>query len=118
LKLSAPQAQRYARHILLDEVGKDGQLRLLGSSVRVVGAGAAAEEAVRYLVAAGVGSLVVAESLLAEHRARWADLNEEVELRSEGEHAHMIDLGSSSSRLEGVRAALGLLVTVAVEGEI
>ena len=117
MKLSSSQAQRYARHILLDEVGSSGQLRLLATSARIEGTGAAAEEAIRYLVAAGVGTLVVSERLLSDHGDAWSDLNDEVAVQTSGECAHTIDLGADDSRLEGVQAALRLLVAVAVEGE-
>ena len=117
MKLSSDQATRYARHVLLDEVGARGQLRLLGTSVEVRGAGAAAEEAVRYLVAAGVGEVVVGADLRKRYAETWADLNPEVQVTSAGECRHLLELGPSDSRLEGVRAALELLVDVGVKGE-
>ena len=115
MKLSVPQTQRYARHILLDEVGVEGQLRLLATSVRVTGSGAAAEEAARYLVGAGVGRLVIDAGLLANHRAAWSDLNDEVVLGSAGQAEHTIEMGLSRSRLEGASAALRVLVAAGVE---
>ena len=39
MELSEEQFERYARHLILDEVGEEGQLRLLQSRVLVVGAG-------------------------------------------------------------------------------
>jgi molybdopterin/thiamine biosynthesis adenylyltransferase len=39
MELTEEQFQRYARHLILDEVGEEGQLRLLSSRVLVVGAG-------------------------------------------------------------------------------
>src|SRR3984893_15369646 len=39
MELSAEQFQRYARHLILDEVGEEGQEKLLQSRVLVVGAG-------------------------------------------------------------------------------
>ena len=115
MRLSPSQAQRYARHVLLDEVGAAGQLRLLSTSVRVAGTGVAAEEAARYLVAAGVGNVLADDALLQEHQASWSGLNGEVELASEGVAEHTVELGESGSRLEGARAALAVLVTVGVE---
>ena len=120
MKLSVSQTQRCARHILLDEVGATGRLRLLGTTVRVEGTDAAGQEAARDLVAGGVGAVVVEAELLAEllaeHGDDWAELNDGVTLRSGGVGAHATHLGRSSSRLERVQAALRVLVAVGVEG--
>lgn len=51
------QIRRYARHILLPEVGGTGQATLLGSRVLVVGAGGLGSPLVLYLAAAGVGTI-------------------------------------------------------------
>lgn len=57
--LSDGQLERYARHVVLEEVGEAGQLRLLKAHVGVVGAGGLGAPVLLYLAAAGVGHLTV-----------------------------------------------------------
>ena len=59
--LSANELERYARHIVLREVGGPGQQALKEASVLVVGAGGLGAPALMYLAAAGVGSLGVVD---------------------------------------------------------
>jgi adenylyltransferase/sulfurtransferase len=55
------QVRRYARHILLPEVGGIGQARLLESKVLVIGAGGLGSPLIMYLAAAGVGTIGVVD---------------------------------------------------------
>jgi adenylyltransferase/sulfurtransferase len=61
VSLTDAQLDRYARHIVLKEIGGAGQARLLGTSVAVIGAGGIGAPAIQYLAAAGVGHLKVIE---------------------------------------------------------
>lgn len=55
------QLLRYSRHILLDELGVDGQERLRSSHALIVGAGGLGCPAALYLASAGVGTLTIAD---------------------------------------------------------
>ena len=61
MELSDEQFHRYARHLILDEVGDEGQEKLLSSKVLVVGAGGLGAPLLMYLAAAGVGTLGIVD---------------------------------------------------------
>ncbi|MBO9711506.1 molybdopterin-synthase adenylyltransferase MoeB [Sphingomonas sp.] len=61
MTLSDAELERYARHIILREIGGGGQLRLKAASVLVVGAGGIGAPAIQYLAAAGVGRLTIVD---------------------------------------------------------
>ena len=59
MNFSEEQINRYARHILLKEVGGEGQQKLLDAKVLVIGAGGLGSPNILYLAAAGVGTIGV-----------------------------------------------------------
>ena len=61
MELTEEQFHRYARHLILDEVGDEGQEKLLTSKVLVVGAGGLGAPLLMYLAAAGVGTLGIVD---------------------------------------------------------
>ena len=65
-EISDEQLMRYARHVVLKEVGEEGQIALLESKVLVVGAGGLGSPALMYLAAAGVGTLGVVDDDVVE----------------------------------------------------
>lgn len=60
-RLNSEELERYARHIIMPEVGREGQERLKDSSVLLVGAGGLGSPAALYLAAAGFGRIGVVD---------------------------------------------------------
>jgi molybdopterin-synthase adenylyltransferase len=61
MALSDEELERYARHIVLREVGGPGQARLRGARVLVIGAGGLGSPVILYLAAAGVGTIGIVD---------------------------------------------------------
>lgn len=59
--LTAEEQERYSRHLMLPEVGPEGQERLRDSRVLIIGAGGLGSPAALYLAAAGVGTIGIAD---------------------------------------------------------
>ncbi len=60
--LGPERSTRYSRHLLIPEVGEEGQLRLLDSRILLIGAGGLGSPASLYLAAAGVGKLGIVDA--------------------------------------------------------
>ena len=61
-KLSPERRARYSRHLLIPEIGEEGQLKLLDSKILLIGAGGLGSPASLYLAAAGVGHLGIIDA--------------------------------------------------------
>ena len=59
--LTAEQRQRYSRHLLIPEIGLEGQMKLLDAKVLLLGAGGLGSPVALYLAAAGVGTLGIVD---------------------------------------------------------
>ncbi|WP_435196080.1 SAMP-activating enzyme E1 [Natronomonas sp. EA1] len=66
LSLDPEQLDRYSRHIIMDEVGPEGQAKLLDARVLCLGAGGLGSPVIQYLAAAGVGTLGIADDDVVE----------------------------------------------------
>ncbi len=62
IDFTSEQLERYSRHILLQDVGVEGQAKLLGAKVLIVGAGGLGAPAALYLAAAGIGTIGIVDS--------------------------------------------------------
>ena len=62
MSLSADETRRYARHLVLKDVGGAGQQRLKAARVAVIGAGGLGSPVIAYLAAAGVGTIGVVDN--------------------------------------------------------
>ena len=60
--LNDAQLKRYARHIILQDIGIEGQLKLLNSKVLIIGAGGLGSPIALYLTATGVGTIGIADA--------------------------------------------------------
>jgi sulfur-carrier protein adenylyltransferase/sulfurtransferase len=64
--MSESQSKRYSRHLLVPEVGEQGQFKLLDSRVLLIGAGGLGSPAAYYLAAAGVGTIGIIDADVVE----------------------------------------------------
>jgi adenylyltransferase/sulfurtransferase len=61
IAMTPEQVQRYSRHIIMDQVGSQGQRKLLASKVLIVGAGGLGSPSAVYLALAGVGTVGIVD---------------------------------------------------------
>src|SRR5215475_1491999 len=93
-ELTEPQIRRYARHIVLAEIGGVGQAQLIAAKVLVVGAGGLGAPLLQYLAAAGIGTLGVID----DDKVDLSNLQRQVIHRT-------ADIGTA--KVESARRALG-----------
>jgi molybdopterin/thiamine biosynthesis adenylyltransferase/rhodanese-related sulfurtransferase len=94
--LTPEKRTRYSRHLLIPEIGEEGQMRLLDSRILLIGAGGLGSPASLYLAAAGVGTLGIVD----------ADIVDETNLQRQV--AHSLDtLGSP--KVDSAKRAINAL---------
>jgi molybdopterin/thiamine biosynthesis adenylyltransferase len=109
--LSDEQLDRYARQIVLKEIGGDGQRKLLAATVAVVGAGGIGGPALLYLAAAGAGALrlIDDDSVTLDNLQRQLLFGASDVGRSKAElAATAVQRLNPELRFEGSKARLGL----------
>lgn len=110
MALSEEQVARYARQILLPQVGGKGQERLLAAVVRLHGTGVAAQEAATYLAAAGLGALILDPEFPAEPRARLGQLGPDLKILMDVKPDRVLSFEAGSQRIDGALQAMEAVV--------
>ena len=100
--LTDPELERYARHIVLREIGGAGQVKLRAASVTVIGAGGIGTPVIQYLAAAGIGKLTIIDDDVVS----VSNLQRQVLYRSD-------DIGASKATL-AARTVIAINPHVAV----
>ncbi len=96
MSLTSTQLERYARHVMLKEIGGPGQQRLLGAHVAIIGAGGLGGPAALYLAAAGVGTI----TLIDDDHVSLSNLQRQVLFSTSEVGAPKVDMGRA--RLTGI----------------
>jgi len=96
MKLTDTQKRRYARNIILPEIGEQGQAKLLASKVLVIGAGGLGSAVITYLAAAGIGTI----GIIDDDRVELSNLNRQI-LHETGDIGR-IKVESAYNRIEEI----------------
>ena len=94
MTLSDDQLERYARHIVLKEIGGAGQVKLAEAHVLLIGAGGIGCPAIQYLAAAGVGKLTV----LDDDQVSLSNLQRQILYGNEDIRRDKVEVASSAAR--------------------
>src|SRR3954451_7315186 len=92
--LTPEQRERYSRHLLIPEIGLEGQMKLLDAKVLLLGAGGLGSPAALYLAAAGVGTLGIVDDDVVD----VSNLQRQVAHTSDRVGVHKVDSAEESIR--------------------
>ncbi len=98
--LNEEDAERYKRHLLITEVGEQGQLKLLKSKVLVVGAGGIGSPVALYLAAAGIGTIGIIDDDIVDK----TNLQRQILHTEKGVNNPKVD--SARERLTAINSAI------------
>jgi sulfur-carrier protein adenylyltransferase/sulfurtransferase len=90
--LTAEQRQRYSRHLVIPEIGLEGQMKLLDAKVLLLGAGGLGSPVALYLAAAGVGTLGIVD----DDEVDLTNLQRQIAHTSDRIGAHKVDSAEQS----------------------
>jgi adenylyltransferase/sulfurtransferase len=95
-ELSAEEISRYSRHLIMPEVGMEGQKKLKAASVLIIGAGGLGSPAGLYLAAAGIGRIGIVDFDVVDHS------NLQRQIMHSTKDVGRSKLASAKERLEGL----------------
>jgi sulfur-carrier protein adenylyltransferase/sulfurtransferase len=101
--LTQSQIARYSRHLLMPEVGEEGQLKLLAAKVLLIGAGGLGSPTAMYLAAAGVGTLGIVDGDTVD----MSNLQRQLLHREESVGLRKVD--SAEATLKGINSEVKII---------
>jgi len=112
--LSDAELERYARQVIMPAIGEDGQKKLLGAKVLVVGAGGLGAPVILYLAAAGIGHITIIDDDLLSR----TDLNRQIIYRDEDVGTAKAQLAAKAAKAVNPDIQISHLVTRLTNGNV
>ena len=112
--LNDADLERYARQVIMPHVGEDGQEKLLGAKVLVVGAGGLGAPVIFYLAAAGIGHITIIDDDMVSR----TDLNRQIIYREEDVGRAKAQLAAQAAHAINPDIQISHLVTRLTEGNV
>lgn len=112
--LNDADLERYARQVIMPHVGEDGQEKLLGAKVLVVGAGGLGAPVIFYLAAAGIGHITIIDDDMVSR----TDLNRQIIYREEDVGRAKAQLAAKAAQAINTDIQISHLVTRLTKGNV